>query len=927
MSQQYQPPQPRRRRADRHNNKENAPREQDAPLRAGFPQEDMAPMPLGGYDASAPQPPQRRDAPQVYEEQAPARQSLHPGTQQEELYDDYYDDELPPRRWPLVLLSLLVLLILLIAGSYFLIPKNASGIMGQVRGVSTKVVDGGLSLLGLKKSEPPRLIKFDTPEPVVQTGVKTVFTFTADKAIDGVRIIDSVGNEIKGVAEAVDSPNNTTWTLTAILDKPAQDLLLSAGILVDKTWYQTDKSITLTVAEPTPTPEPATPSPAPEPSMTPEITQTPEPAAVVVPPVSDPNPTDQPPAEPTATLTVADLLPVFSPSPATQAEAPADAPEFPDEEIPEDMMVEFPDEEIPEDMLAEFPPEEVPGDMTAEQPGDEAGSQDAAETPGEDPAGQAAAEAPVGEAAQAEQPVQPQVQDQATPMPALTVSAAEDQSPAAFKLAETAYKGSKKQSEFKREPAMDAQGGELYTYYPGGVFTFRNDGMRQNAAFGTADMPLKQMSIHWQSDLGSLRTDSDTLYGLGWTSQPAIIKWSVEVRSGMNINDAKKDTKALKEVILGAQDGKIHFLDLADGQITRDPIEVGYPLKGSVTVDAFGRPLIAVGQGISKLRNKTGDIGYHFYNLIDQKRVLFINGRQTKNQLQHSTNGAFDATGLFERNSDSFVVTGENGLFYTVKLNTVFDFKNPNTLTLDPEVIYLRSKLPRQDNTGVSMEASPAMYGPYAFVADKYGALRCIDTTTMKTLWVFDTGDNTDATPALDLNGDGSLSLYTGTTVFSRSRKDGNAVIRRMDALTGKEIWATEIKAKYDNLERGGVKASPVVGQKQIGHLVIFTVNLTEDGASLIAFNKENGQEVWRVPVPGGAISSPVAVYAADGSARIVQAGLDGKLYLVEGATGSVLSTLDLGGRIEGSPAVYNDILVVGTSSKDNHKVYGIRLE
>ena len=911
MSQQYQPPQPRRRRTDRHGSRENAPREQDAPMRAGFPQEDLAPMPLGGYDATQAQTPLRREAPQVYEEEAPLRRELHPGTQRDELYEDYYDDdELPPRRWPVVLLSILVLLILVMAGSYFLIPESATGIMGQARSITTRVVDGGLSLLGLKKTEPPRLIKFDTPEEVVQTGVRTVFTFTADKGIDGIRIIDSVGTEIKGVAEAVDAPNNTTWTLTAILDKPASDLLLTAGILVDKTWYQTDKTIVLTVAVPTPTPEPVTPSPTPDITPTLEVTQTPEPVAVVVPPVVDPNPTEVPAAVPTQTLTIADLLPTFTSPP----EETADGPEFPDEDIPEDMLAEFPDEDIPEDMLADLPGEDLPGDMTADisqdDPAEEPGSQEAAAQP-----------------EQPQQPAQPQVQATATPMPALTVAAAADQEPGKFRMAETAYKGSKKQSDFNRETPINAQGGELYTYYPGGVFTFRNDGMRQNAAFGTADMPLKQMSIHWQSDLGSLRTDADTLYGLGWTSQPAIIKWSVEVRSGMNINDAKKDTKALKEVIVGALDGKIYFLDLADGQPTRDPIEVGFPLKGSVAVDTFGRPLIAVGQGISKLRNKTGDIGYHFYNLIDQKRALFINGRKTKNQLQHSTNGAFDGTGLFERNSDSFVVGGENGLFYTVKLNTVFDFKNPTTLTLDPEVLYLRSKIARQDNTGVSIEGSPAMYGPYAFVADKHGVLRCIDTTTMKTLWIFDTGDNTDATPALDLNADGSLSLYTGTTVFARSRKAGNAVIRRLDALTGEEIWAKEVKAKYDNLERGGVKASPIVGQQQIGHLVIFTVNLTEEGGAIIAFNKENGQEAWRVPLPGGAISSPVAVYAQDGSARIVQASTDGKLYLMEGATGSLLSTLDLGGAIESSPAVYNDILVVGTGSKDNHKLYGIRLE
>ena len=927
MSEQFRPPQPRRRRADRHLGDKDQIEQKvnQQPLRAGFPPEEEAPLPLGGYDAAqAPQRiPPRNASPLVYEESAPAQRPPQP-----DYDDDYYDDDLPPRRWPLVLISLIVLLGLVFIGSHFLIPKNATGILGQVKGITTKVVDGGLNLLGLKKYDPPKLIKFDTPESTVQTGVKTVFTFTANKAINGIRVLDEVGSEIKGVTEAVDAPNNTTWTLTAILDRPMSEMVLSAGILVDKTWYQTDKTVTLNVETPSLTPEPATASPAPTDTPEPEPSQadeaSAEAAAMLIPPAADEEaPASDPPPQPeTSPATIVDLLPSFTAPPASGAEAA----ETPDESIPGDMQAEFPEEDIPEDMLAEFPEEDIPEDMLTESTDDN--------TP-EDMMAQANTDTDNQPQEQPEQPEQPETAKPAqaaapatpTPMPALTVTAAEDQAPSKFKLTESTYKGSKRQSDFKRETPINAQGGELYTYYPGGVFTFRGDGMRQNAAFGTAEMPLNQMSIHWQSDLGSLRTESDTLYGLGWTSQPAIIKWSVEVRAGMNLNDEKKDVKALKEVIVAAQDGKIYFLDLADGQPTRDAIDVGYPLKGSVAVDAFGRPLIGVGQGISKLRGKTGSIGYHFFNLIDQKSSLFINGRKTKTQVQYSTNGAFDGTGLFERNSDSFVVAGENGLFYTVKLNTVFDFKNPTTLTIDPEIHYLRSKIGKQDNTSVSIEGSPAMYGSYAFVADKYGVLRCIDTTSMKTLWVFDTGDNTDATPALELGADNSLSLYTGTSVFSRSRKAGDAVIRKIDALTGEEIWKTEIKAKYEKSERGGIKASPIVGQQQIAELVIFTVNLTEEGGAIIALNKQTGQEVWKTPIPGGAISSPVAVYSKDGSARIVQGSLDGKLYLLDGQSGAALSTLDLGGAIEGSPAVYNDILVIGTAGRDNHKLYGIRLE
>lgn len=897
MSQPYQPQQPRKRRSDKHNAKPEIKNEEaQASYRAGFPKEDTVPLPLGGYDAARPAQ-TRPQAPQVYEEtayQAP-RYDQRPAPAGDETLE-YFDDEyLPPRRWPFVLLSALLVLLLVIALSYFLIPKGTGGILGQVQALSSKVVDGGLGLVGLKKSEPPRLIKFDTPESQVQTGVKTVFTFTTDKAIDGIRIQDEVGSEIKGVAEAVDAPNNTTWTYTAILDK-AQSAVLSAGILVDKTWYQTDKTVSLTVVLPSATPEIQLPTPAPAPLVTqPPMTQEPlpiveEPSQVAL---------QEPPVTSTP-ASLAALLPVFTPLPqqdnVSLVTLVTPAPENITQPLEEGLITQGLDSseslELPETL--EEPMEEPPLAEPIEETPEPVATSEPVPTP--------------------------------SPMPQLSVLAAEGQKPSKFGQTEAAYLGSKKQSSFLRATPINAQGGEMYTYYPGGVFTFRSDGMRQNAAFGTADMPLDQMSILWQTELGSLRTSSETMYGVGWTGQPAIVKWSREVRSGMNLNDSKKDVSALKEVIFAGLDGKVYFLDWADGLETRSPIDVGYPLKGSVAVDAVGRPLIAFGQAVSKMPTKTGDIGYYIYNLTDQSRALFINGRKTKSQVQYATNGAFDGTGLFERNSDSFIVGGENGLLYTVKMNTVYDFNNPGTLTVDPEITYLRGKA-KQDDLTVSIESSIAMYGDTAFYGDKYGYIRAVDTTNMQTLWIFDAGDNTDASPALDLNADNSLSLYTGTTVHSRSRRAGEAVLRSLNATTGEENWSVKIKAKFNAEELGGLKASPLVGQNQIANLVIFTVNLTEEGGVMLALDKQTGQEAWRVPLANGAISSPVAVYRPDGTARVVQADLSGRLYLVDGASGQVLSTLDLGGRVEGSPAVYNDILVIGTASRDNHKMYGIRLK
>ena len=75
------------------------------------------------------------------------------------------------------------------------------------------------------------------------------------------------------------------------------------------------------------------------------------------------------------------------------------------------------------------------------------------------------------------------------------------------------------------------------------------------------------------------------------------------------------------------------------------------------------------------------------------------------------------------------------------------------------------------------------------------------------------------------------------------------------------------------------------------------------------------------------AISSPVAVYNDNGDAWIVQGDQGGNLTLLNARTGSVRCTLNLGGAIEASPAVYKNYLVIGTCSKSNASMYAIKIE
>jgi len=337
---------------------------------------------------------------------------------------------------------------------------------------------------------------------------------------------------------------------------------------------------------------------------------------------------------------------------------------------------------------------------------------------------------------------------------------------------------------------------------------------------------------------------------------------------------------------------------------------------------------LAVGQAISKLPNKTGDIGFYVYDLTNTSEALFLNGRKSNIQSQYSTNGAFDGSAIFDRN-ENLIIGGENGLVYTVALNSQFPFFEDNArVTVDKEITFLKTKSAKEKDANVGIETSLAMYDKYIYTADTYGILQCIDSDTMKAVWAVDVGDNTDAALALGFDENGDLGLFTGNTSYARLKGKNPVTIRRLDALTGAEVWSYEIDCVYNADQLSGVKASPVIGENEIDNLVVFTVNMTGDknSSTILALNKMTGKLVWKYELDSAAISSPVAVYNKDGEAWIIQADQKGRLYLLDGTTGDVRNVLDLEGEIQASPAVYKDMLLIGTCSKDNAYMYGVRI-
>lgn len=530
-----------------------------------------------------------------------------------------------------------------------------------------------------------------------------------------------------------------------------------------------------------------------------------------------------------------------------------------------------------------------------------------------------------------------------TATPPLTAEAVPESNPDKMIISTEIYLGTKNRKEkaysrpAKEQIHMPAA--DEYTTKLLGVMTFRGDNFRRNASAGSLEAAPTGLSVKWEVEAGSLRGATQMYYGYGWPGQPAIARWSKQVRGFSNLYETKQSKEKLKEVIIAGQDGMIRFLDLDDGSLTRNSIKLGYPMRGTPSLHTRGAPFISVGQFARKLKNKTGRIGLRQYNLYNQKELKLIEGTDGKQHRPINDVGSFETSALVDRVSDTVITAGSNGALYLEFLDSTFDY-NVGVLQVSPSVTMMVSKAKGQKNKALTaVESSLAAYDKYVFYADMGGVLRCIDTNTLTPVWAVATGDAVMAAVALDLEGSG-LNLYTANMFTNRKKGNADIQIRRYDALTGKETWCTDIgvyKGKKDK-DDVGAKASPVIGQHSLQDLVYFTVTgLSEDGrnklglrgeepAALVALDKGTGRVVWALGLSSRSESSPVAVYDEAGTGWILQCEQNGTIRLADGLTGEEVASLKLEAEIKASPAVYNDIMVIGTTGKGTSFVYGIQI-
>ena len=482
-----------------------------------------------------------------------------------------------------------------------------------------------------------------------------------------------------------------------------------------------------------------------------------------------------------------------------------------------------------------------------------------------------------------------------------------------------------------------------------GIISFRGNNFREGSTYGRIGsldiqydndgIPIRGRNLEevWNIPTGGMQKGISMSYsgswtGSGWTGQPIIVKWDSETKEHMNMFDWAKEDDELVEVIYATMDGNIYFLDLQTGKATRNKMNINLPFKGAGSLDPRGYPILYLGAGDSYDRYGRPAKAMAV-NLLDCTILYEFGHKNDDFAIRDWT--AYDSSALICEENDSLVYPGENGILYVMKLNTQYD-KEAGTLSLNPSrMIKFRYSTPRNESKGFApgYEGSAAAYSHYVFLTENSGIMHCIDLNTMEVKWVQSTNDDTNCSPVFSIE-DGECYLYIGNTIDS-TVKNGKGIssFYKIKAETGEVVWQIDRELYTSSHITGGIMSCAVVGRENLEGRVFFIFESYSEHegsySSILCVDRDNGGIIWEGSLRTYSWSSPACVYDEDGNGYLVAPNCGGNIYLIDGGADTyekcILDRFDIReGTIEASPAVYNDMIVLGTRVSG---IYGIRIK
>lgn len=399
--------------------------------------------------------------------------------------------------------------------------------------------------------------------------------------------------------------------------------------------------------------------------------------------------------------------------------------------------------------------------------------------------------------------------------------------------------------------------------------------------------------------------------GMGWTGQPAVFE-----REGRTW------------LVFGAYDGHVHFLDADTGESMLPSFPTDDIIKGSVTVDPDGYPLVYIGSRDDHYRviAVDGDAPRELWSLwaFDVAPTLW--------------NNDWDGAGLVL--DDYLFVGGENSQLHIARLHRGYD--DAGRVTVDPELIF---NAPGWDDQlladvgdhNVSIEGSVTIVGDTLYLANSGGLVQGWDIAglregrTPERVFRFWTGDDTDATIVADAQG----MLYVASQwqrFTDRARAVGQ--IMKLDPALPEDplVWSVAERGDHPSADpheggpadpderRPAERTEPRAGVWATPALHRDVLYVPTDGGRLLALDGDTGEVRWEKALQGPLWQSPVVV-----DDTLLQGDCGGALRAYDVSDTTVEPperwSVQLDGCIEATPAVWDGTIYVGTRGGYLHAI------
>lgn len=428
-----------------------------------------------------------------------------------------------------------------------------------------------------------------------------------------------------------------------------------------------------------------------------------------------------------------------------------------------------------------------------------------------------------------------------------------------------------------------------------GLLTFRGNPTR--TYYGQGPLP-KDPAPKWNQPIGcSLTVDgvfpnqtTKQWCGTGWTGQPAVFK------------SPKNDGRWW--VAVGAYNKAVNFYDAETGDKVFEPYFTEDIIKGSVTIDPDGYPLLYTG-------SRDG-----FFHIVAMDRQapeqLWSLSAELGGQDATRWNDDWDSSALVI--DDYLFIGGENSRFYIYKLNRSTNLQG--LVTIAPEQVFseqgwdsqLEQDLAGQPNrnTDLSIENSLAISGNTLYFANSGGLIQGWDISGVKEgetptrSFRFWAGDDIDASIVVDKQG----FLYA-VAEYERgtSRADEIGQIIKLDPTNADDplVWS-----KPANIgKNSGVWATPALYKD--------TLIVPTSYGKVLALDTSTGQEQWQLSFGSKLWASPVVI-----DDTLLQGDCLGTLHSFDLTASNTPNknwayTVADSGCIESTPAVWDGSIYVGS--------------